>query len=432
MSARRLLAHPRAPLVGLLAVSLASLASRAAWLGNPSQALVGDETSYVNVARTILGLPLPAGTPHLFTYHAGLDVNTVHPPLAKLLIAASMWIFGDNPVGWRLPSVIFGSAAILALYWLVRSAGGSSWLALGAATLMAVDNLFLVYARTGTIEIFPIPFMLAGVALYLRKRPIAAGLVIGIGILTKEVGVFALVVLALLEVLRLALPQSGTVAPPELALAGGHWGQGRGGASLVKPLRALTVSTVVAAVSYLGLLGALDARFSRFHNPVTHTEFMIGFHRKYAPLLAEPPTNAGYHLSEPSSPLEWLVNRKTIPLYWHPVPIQDARILFLGEMNPMVIGLALAGLVWAIYTAWLRRDQVSYLIVAWCLGTFLPFLVVSTRVGYLYYMIVVLPGICLGVARLLGSSVVARPLLAVYCVPLAYFAWYLYPFRFGT
>ncbi|PZS18297.1 MAG: hypothetical protein DLM54_08530 [Acidimicrobiales bacterium] len=418
---RRLLVQPHAPLVGLALVSLASLASRAAWLGNPGRAVVGDEVTYVNVARTILGIPVAPGSLTLFNpaaYRVGLDVNTPHPPLAKLLIAGSMKLFGDNPVGWRLPSRILGSAAIVALYWLVRSANGSSWLALGAASLMAVDNLFLVYGRTATIEIFAIPFMLVGTALYLRGRPIVAGLALGIGTLTKEVGVLALFVLGVMEVLRLALPQ--TV----------HVGERR--RSFVKPLRALALCGAVTVVSYLGPLGAMDAQFSRFHNPITHTEFMFGFHKVYAPSLVEPSSSAGYHLAQPSSPLEWLVNRKVVPLYWYPVPIQDARILFLSEMNPMIIGFALAGLLWATYTAWLRRDQVSFLIVAWCLGTFLPFLVVSTRVGYLYYLLAVLPGICLGVVRLLGSSVVPRPLVVVYCVPLAFFAWYLYPFRFGV
>ncbi len=414
MSGRRLLAHPRAPLAGLAVLSVVSLVSRVAWLGTPAQAAVGDEVNYVNVARTILDLPLPRGTPHFYTYHGGLDVNSVHPPLAKLLMAASMTVFGDNPVGWRLPSLVFASAALLALYWLVRSAGGSSWLALGAACILAADNLFIVYGRIATIEMFPLVFMLAGTALYLRRHPIAAGVVIGIGTLTKEVGIFPLLVLLVLEGLRLALPPAGEPR---------HW---------VRPLRALAACSVVTVVTYLGLLGALDAKFSTFHNPVTHTKYMIGFHQKYVPDVAPPPrSGGGYTLVQPSKPWQWLINEIPLPLYYYPVPLQDSRIRFLGEMNPIILGFGLVGFLWAVYTAGARRDQISLLILAWCLGTFVPFLVVSTKVGYLYYFLVVLPGLCLAAARLLGSSMVPRAWLAISGVPVLYYAWYLYPFPLG-
>ena len=66
----------------------------------------------------------------------------VHPPLAKLLIAGSIKLFGDNPWGWRIGSVVFGTLALLAIFALVRSLGGSRWLATGVTAAMACDNLF--------------------------------------------------------------------------------------------------------------------------------------------------------------------------------------------------------------------------------------------------------------------------------------------------
>ncbi|MEM2992102.1 MAG: hypothetical protein QW467_02360, partial [Candidatus Caldarchaeum sp.] len=49
--------------------------------------LVFDEAHYVPAVRKLL---------------RGESVNHEHPPLSKLLIAASMLVFGDNPLGWRL------------------------------------------------------------------------------------------------------------------------------------------------------------------------------------------------------------------------------------------------------------------------------------------------------------------------------------------
>ncbi len=73
----------------------------------------------------------PEGQP----YHNapfGKDPNAEHPQLATLIIAAGIKIFGDGPFGWRIGSIIFSLIALIALYALVRAAGGSGWLAAGA------------------------------------------------------------------------------------------------------------------------------------------------------------------------------------------------------------------------------------------------------------------------------------------------------------
>ena len=44
-------------------------------------------------------------------------LNPMHPPLAKQLIALSIRGFGDDPLGWRYPAVLFGSLTIVAMYF---------------------------------------------------------------------------------------------------------------------------------------------------------------------------------------------------------------------------------------------------------------------------------------------------------------------------
>ena len=68
-------------------------------------------------------------------------------------------------------SIVFGTLAILGMFALVRWAGGGRWLALGAATLMAADNLMIVQGRIGTLEIYVVAAMVWSVALYLRGSP---------------------------------------------------------------------------------------------------------------------------------------------------------------------------------------------------------------------------------------------------------------------
>ena len=108
-----------------------------------SHTLIFDETYYVNAARVIDHIRPAAGA----TYAGaplGMDPNAEHPQLAKVIIAGGIKLFGDTPKGWRLPSVLFGLIALVALYTLVIGLGGSGWLAVGATSLMALDNLLIV------------------------------------------------------------------------------------------------------------------------------------------------------------------------------------------------------------------------------------------------------------------------------------------------
>src|SRR3989344_2508458 len=53
----------------------------------------------------------------------GTAYDWLHPPLAKLIQAASIKILGDQPLAWRLPSLVFGTAIIpltFALAFLLR------------------------------------------------------------------------------------------------------------------------------------------------------------------------------------------------------------------------------------------------------------------------------------------------------------------------
>jgi|SRR6185312_17026617 len=92
----------------LLAVGLWARAFR---LSKPGGALIFDEAYYVQDARVILGQVvtldhLPAHT------MSGLDPNSEHPPLAKLIMAAAMHLFPRQDAAWRIPSVILGVLSI--------------------------------------------------------------------------------------------------------------------------------------------------------------------------------------------------------------------------------------------------------------------------------------------------------------------------------
>lgn len=430
--------HERAPLVLLVLVSLFSLGARLWWINKPvdshgRSALIFDEQYYVNAARVILGIH-PTGTyASAALFH---DPNAEHPPLAKLLIALSMKVLGDNAWGWRIFPIIFGSLGLLAMYWLVRSAKGNRWLALGAASLFAVDNLMLIQGRIALLDIFTVTFMLVATSLYLRKQYLLAGIALGVGLCTKLTALNLYFVIVLIELAWLLWPARDEAQT--------LWRRAR--ARVVPFLQFLGVS----AITYLAVLYVLDLIASPiggpgtcatapagFHNPIEHTNFMLC----YAGKLTNPTGPTGIA----SYPWQWLINM--VPINYYTVSTTVTAngqtvatypiISFQGEMNPAIIFLVLPGLALALRNMWVDRDTFSVLCVAWLLGTFLPFVVgaaplpgtFGNRTSYLYYMVVVLPGVYAAVARLFSRQWLPVAAVLGYVCILGYWFVTIYPFR---
>jgi 4-amino-4-deoxy-L-arabinose transferase-like glycosyltransferase len=432
--ARRLVAYPAAPLVALCLLLVVSLFVRVIDLGQPCNSpcrtpaqhtLIFDEAYYVNAARVIDGINPPKGS----DYHnspAGDDPNAEHPQLAKLIIAGAIKLFGDDPRGWRLGSVLFGLIAMAALYSLVRAAGGGGWLAVGASAVMATDNLLLVHGRIGTLDIYAVAMMLVAATLYLRRRPALAGLALGVGGCMKEVSLYLLAVLVVVEFLRLARA----------------WVVEKDASSWVYDgLRPLMACIVVSVVSFMGLLWLLDVLVPAYDpgtgvvyagSPFTHLAHI--YH--YALALKSTPDSTGIS----STPLQWLLNEKAInyarvavnSLTNGKIVASRSIVFFQGEMNPFIIFLVIPAVFSAASAAWRRNDGVALVGLAWCLGTFLPSVaesLISDRVTYLYYMVIVMPGIYLVVTRLFAQRSVPTAATIGWAVALIYGFVDLYPLR---
>jgi 4-amino-4-deoxy-L-arabinose transferase-like glycosyltransferase len=426
----RLLADPLAPTVALCLILVLSLYARVLHLAQPcthrcktpaEHTLIFDESYYVNAARVIDGIEPPRGAP----YHGapkGKDPNAEHPQLAKLVMAGSMKLFGDDPRGWRMGSVLFGLIALVALYALVRAADGTPWLAVGATGVMALDNLLLVHGRIGTLDIYAVAMMLAAATLYLRRRPLLAGLALAVGACMKEVALYLLVVIVLLEALRWA---RGRWAP-----GGEEWSWRR--------LALFAASTIVGFVALLGLLDVLvpaydpNAHVTYGGNPLRH----IGHMYDYAQLLKAVAHSTGIS----STPWQWLLDVKTIDyakvavnsLSGGKLVATHPTIFFQGAINPFVIFLAIPALFAACAGAWRERDEVAAVGACWCLGTYIPFVyesLISGRITYLYYMVIAMPGLYLVVARMFSPR--RMPLAATlgWSVALLYGFIDQYPLR---
>ncbi len=403
--AMRLLAHPRAPTIVLILIVLCSLGARVLYLGQPcaspctrgaEHSLIFDEAYYVNAARAIDRIRPAKALP----YHdapLGKDPNAEHPQLAKLMIAAGIELFGDGPFGWRVGSVLFGLIAIVAMYALVRAAGGSPWLAVGACAVMALDNLMLVHGRIATLDVYVVASMLVAAALYLRGFAILGGVALGLATCMKLVGAYLLPVLALLEATRILWARD---APGGIV------------AALRARARPLAIAAGTGLLTLVLVLWLLDVLVPAYDpgthityagNPFSHLGHMIS----YAVRLKAVPNATGIS----STPLQWLLDQRPIDyarvavntVAGGQVVASRAVLAFRGEANPFIMLLAVPALFAAAAAARRERDLVAALGVAWCLGTFLPFVVQTYalgRIAYLYYVLIAMPGVYLTTARL--------------------------------
>jgi hypothetical protein len=430
------------PLILLALVVALSLAARGALLAQPCRApcrsvsdhlLVFDEDYYVNAARVIAGVRPPHGSPYAQA-PLGDDPNAEHPQLAKLIMAGSIELFGDGPFAWRIGSLVAGALAIVGMFALVRAAGADRWLALGAATLLALDNLQLVHGRIATLDVYALAAMIWAAALYLRGWPVLAGVVVAVGTAAKEVAPYVLLAFALLELLRWrvgALDRVGVAAAR------------------------LAACVVTAAGVFIGLLAVLDRIATPYadapHQLITGGAFAhIGHILNYAAAETSPLGPTGIA----SYPWEWLFDYKPISYLTvnpsQPVPGLEhvhPPVHFLGMISPPILLLGLVGVVVAAAGMWRQRrplggrggdrvmaersSELGMLGVAWFLGTFVPYELLSaiySRTSYLYYMVVVMPGLYMAAMHLAERFAPGRRLVlgAIGAVVVA--AVVMYPF----
>jgi dolichyl-phosphate-mannose-protein mannosyltransferase len=150
-----------------------------------------DEVHYVPAARQMLEPVMPQPM-----------LNPMHPPLAKQLIAYSIHVFGDKPLGWRYPAVLFGSLAIVAVYLGGLALFAAQGPAIASALLAFFNQMLFVQSRIAMLDIFALAFSLFAIAAFMhgfrKQRPhlwfAIAGLGFGLSIACKWSGLFALAV----------------------------------------------------------------------------------------------------------------------------------------------------------------------------------------------------------------------------------------------
>ena len=397
-----------------LVLFLVDLVLRTIWLDKPTGSLIFDEWYYVNVARVILRLPQSLGgngKPPYPDATMGLDPNHEHPPLAKLFIAFSMYLFGDNGFGWRIPSVIFGAVGIIVFYLLMKKITKYQSLPLIATFLFSFDNLIFVQSRIATLDIFALTFMLIGFYWYFSGHPYLSAVGMALSTLTKATGGAGFIIIVVLHVARFIRDDS----------------RGRKWNDLFAWFEKYTATF---AATFLLILTVLDRLWVGYSNPLDHIQFILNYSSS---LVSSCPNGII------SCPWQWLINQVTIPYLTVNVEVTSGSVTkkfdsisFMGAMNPAILYLTIPAMLYLAYDAYAKKGDFSLFTLIWFAITYLPYYpatIIGHRVTYLFYFLMTMPAVCAGVAYMIADQNPPKLVVLFYLIVVAVSFYLMFPFK---
>lgn len=399
---------------GFLYLLVLSAVLRLIWLDKPAGLLIFDETYYVNVARILLKLPQQ---PNVFANAVpGIDsVNQEHPLLAKLFIAFSMSIIGDNPWGWRIPSVVFGLLSITLLYLLLKRISKNPLTALLGAFLFSFDNLVFVHSRIATLDIFVLGFMFLGFYWYFSGRLKLSAFAMALATLCKIGGFYGVLTLGAFHLAREVFSKGKKADWQELATVFEKY-------------------AIVYLGSFIALLGLLDFFWGGYKNPFEHISHIY----TYTFALRAPDVRAPNEIW--SYPWEWLLNEVKIHYATVNVSVYADQTLartyasvdFLGAMNPVILFLTIPTVVYSAYSYRRTRSEFALFTLAWFSMTYLPFFpaaIFGHRIMYIFYFLNTVPAIAASIANMLVEQSPPKVITIIYIGAVVGAFYAMFPFK---
>ncbi len=138
-------------------------------------------------------------------------IEWLHPPIAKLFQAGGILVFGENALGWRISSVLFGLGTIVVTYFLALQLTKVSRMAELATLFVSIDGLLFTQSRIAMNDIHVVFFLLLALLMYSKMKVakqkmfsrylLLSGIFAGLAISTKWSGLFAILTFGLDQLL---------------------------------------------------------------------------------------------------------------------------------------------------------------------------------------------------------------------------------------
>lgn len=122
----------------------------------------------------------------------GVAYEWTHPPLAKEIMAASMFaVHSESSWAWRLPGALLGIFAVYLVYLLGLKLFKNQIISLMSAFIFSIDGLNFVQSRTGMNDIYYVSFVLASLLFILNKKYFYSAVLLGLALASKWATVYA-------------------------------------------------------------------------------------------------------------------------------------------------------------------------------------------------------------------------------------------------
>ncbi|MFU7529555.1 phospholipid carrier-dependent glycosyltransferase [Qipengyuania sp. ASV99] len=299
-----------------------------------------DEVHYLPAARELLLFWEGSG---------GAYLNREHPLLGKELIALGMALFGDNPLGWRIMSLIAGTVAVAASMRALWRASHDRFAVIAFGVLLATGFHLFVHARIAMLDIFMAAFLALAAWQFAaamrepergRLRLALTGVFIGCALASKW------------NAVPLAMAFGLTFFAARLSA---------GRRRLFTSKRGIPVPGVslIEAFAWLGAvpLAVYALTFApgywlgtQFHASPLAENGMIGLHAEMLDLQQQVLAPHAYQSTWP----QWVLNTRGIWYLYEYVDGAQRGVLLIG--NPLTMLLGLPALVWCLVMGLYRND----------------------------------------------------------------------------
>ncbi len=402
-------AWSRIDTIAFSAIMLAAAVTRFWHLGKPAE-IVFDEVHFVGQARHYL---------HNETF---LDP---HPPLAKLVIAAGILVFGDHPWSWRVGNAIIGCVLVAVTYLLGRRIAGSRLVGALAAGFIVGDGMFLVDSRIAVIDIVYITFAAISYLLLFKfiqapglraRRRILPWLGVALGLCVgAKLYIPAVTFLLVMGFLAYVIAKDPSLAPAEFARA--RWRRIGGAVLLTGSIASAAYLAVFTPHFVLGWWGGIADLFHYYKDVIWYEKSVAEATHPYSspwwswPLMMRP---VAYWQAFPKSgPVATVWGGGNPILWWGALTAITIEALQAIERPSLarsflVIGYAAYLVIWV----WIGRTlflyhympsvYLAYLALAWLIAQCVEG--VAEPWEHLALLITLLPGFILGFGAMIGGA----------------------------
>ncbi len=301
-------------------------------LGIPSK-IYFDEVHYVPAARKLLAMEA---------------VNTEHPLVGKEILAAAIWLLGDRPLSWRIPSALFGAFGLFAFGRTIWWASGRRFATLAAMGLLATGFAWYIQSRIAMLDMFMATFAMAALwqlaraahlpAARARWRLAAAGVLLGLALGAKW-SVATVAMLPGLAFLAYRLRDHGRRFLVE---------------SATRPIQGISLWEAAWWLGGVPVALYWLTYWPAFCYPKNPTDPLapIAWHRYMIELQDSVKQLHTYR----STWTDWIINRRAVWYLYEQVDGAQRGVLLIG--NPFTMLAGLPAVLWCLWAGlWRRRND---------------------------------------------------------------------------